>query len=79
MGEGAAWGGWVCVLGWVMFTSSIAEVGADPVAGAGTVKYNCTGAFSVMQGDSSWAGRRATGRTVVSGAVLAGGLSDMVI
>lgn len=28
------------MLGWVLFTSSIAEVGADPAAGAGMVKCN---------------------------------------
>lgn len=57
------------MLGRVVFTSSTAEVGADPVAGV----------FSVVRRDRSWARRRAAGWTVLPGAVLAGGLSDMVI
>lgn len=34
---------WEGALGWVALASSIAGVGADPVAGAGTVKHNVQG------------------------------------
>lgn len=34
---------WEGGLDWVVFTSSIAEVGADPVAGVSTAKHNIQG------------------------------------
>lgn len=65
---------WEWVLAWLLFASSIAEVGADPVAGAGYGEIQSTRVFGVVQ-----RGRRAAGRPVLPGAVLAGGLSDVVI
>lgn len=38
--------GWEAALGWAVFPSSVAEVGADPVAGAGTGKHDGRGRWA---------------------------------